>query len=262
MADFRDRVHAIWLCFEIPRAGGRFLETVTEDFLKPKREGAAGNKVPVVVVLTKYDEFIVHVERTLDGSLEGLSDDAVSKLVKQKTDAKLRDICTLPLERFAGSDIPYATVSTKEVHKEMVAPLIQITEERIRQHVIKEITFKRNTKACFHYKQYFSDLSSTFENDAFLHSGRFRILVIGKTGVGKSTLIDRAFGVRSALASDSMRGEATIDTEFISMQNDRLVLHDSKGFEPGEEDNVNIVRDFIERRRKKEALGDRLHAVW
>jgi hypothetical protein len=69
-------------------------------------------KVPMVVVLTKYDEFIVHVERMLDGSLEGLGDDAVNKLVKQKADAKLRDICTLPLERFAGSDIPYATVSS------------------------------------------------------------------------------------------------------------------------------------------------------
>jgi hypothetical protein len=59
-----------------------------------------------------------------------------------------------------------------------------------------------------------------------------------------------------------MPGEAIIDTEFISEQNDRFVLHDSKGFEPGEEENVNKVRDFIERRRKKVALGDRLHAVW
>jgi hypothetical protein len=31
------------LCFEIPRAGGRFPETIMEDFLTPKREGAAGN---------------------------------------------------------------------------------------------------------------------------------------------------------------------------------------------------------------------------
>jgi hypothetical protein len=31
------------LCFEIPRAGGRFLETVTEEFLKLKRDGELGN---------------------------------------------------------------------------------------------------------------------------------------------------------------------------------------------------------------------------
>jgi hypothetical protein len=58
-----------------------------------------------------------------------------------------------------------------------------------------------------------------------------------------------------------MPGEAIIDTEFISEQNARFVLHDSKGFEPGDENNVNIVRDFIER-RKREALSERLHAVW
>ncbi|KAG2033928.1 hypothetical protein BDR03DRAFT_871112, partial [Suillus americanus] len=57
-------------------------------------------------------------------------------------------------------------------------------------------------------------------------------------------------------------GEADIDHEFISPQNDRFVLHDSKGFEPGEEGNVNRVQSFIERRRNMSALEDRLHAVW
>jgi len=62
--------------------------------------------------------------------------------------------------------------------------------------------------------------------------------------------------------SDDRPGEANIDTEFISQQNDKFVLHDSKGFEPAEEDNVKIVRDFIERKRRMKDLKDRLHAVW
>jgi hypothetical protein len=62
--------------------------------------------------------------------------------------------------------------------------------------------------------------------------------------------------------SDDRPGEANIDTEFISQQNDKFVLHDSKGFEPAEEDNVKIVREFIECRRRKKDLKDRLHAVW
>jgi hypothetical protein len=124
------------LCFEIPRAGGRLLETGTEDFLRLKRDGELGNSafivfsfvqmvenlttpypcektVPVVVVLTKYDKFIDHVDRTFDDSaLGGLSDDAVKELIKQKADAELREMCTLPLQRFAGEDIPSATVSS------------------------------------------------------------------------------------------------------------------------------------------------------
>jgi hypothetical protein len=62
--------------------------------------------------------------------------------------------------------------------------------------------------------------------------------------------------------SDDRPGEANIDTEFISQQNDKFVLHDSKGFEPAEEDNVKIVREFIERRRHMKDLKDKLHAVW
>jgi hypothetical protein len=36
------------LCFEIPRAGGRLLETGTEDFLTLKRDGKLGNSAFIV----------------------------------------------------------------------------------------------------------------------------------------------------------------------------------------------------------------------
>ncbi|KAG1718977.1 hypothetical protein EDB19DRAFT_770944 [Suillus lakei] len=91
---------------------------------------------------------------------------------------------------------------------------------------------------------------------------RFRILVIGKSGVGKSSLINHTFGVQNALASHNKPGEASIDHELISPQNKRFVLHDSKGFEPGEEDNLKIVRNFIDRRRAMPDLKNQLHAVW
>ncbi|KAG1847392.1 hypothetical protein F4604DRAFT_166432 [Suillus subluteus] len=127
MDTLKDKLHAVWLCFEIPRAGGRLLETGTEDFLTLKRGGKLGN-IPVVVVFTKYDRFINRVDRTLDeSSLVGLSSNAVKELVKNKADAELKEICIGPLEKFAGSDVPYATVSTKEEHAETLAHLIQIT---------------------------------------------------------------------------------------------------------------------------------------
>jgi hypothetical protein len=66
----------------------------------------------------------------------------------------------------------------------------------------------------------------------------------------------------SQLSSHDRPGDADINTEFISEQNDKFVLHDSKGFEPGAEDNVKIVQDFIQRRRSEPALKDQLHAVW
>ncbi|KAG1798603.1 uncharacterized protein HD556DRAFT_194633 [Suillus plorans] len=69
--------------------------------------------------------------------------------------------------------------------------------------------------------------------------------VLGKTGVGKSSLISDAFGVEKEIVAHDKPGDATIDDEFISSQNDRSVLHDSKGFEPGDEDNLKIVQDFV-----------------
>jgi hypothetical protein len=62
--------------------------------------------------------------------------------------------------------------------------------------------------------------------------------------------------------ADWKPGEADIDQEFVSKENPFFVLHDSKGFEPGDLATFEIVRKFIERRREEKLLKDRLHAVW
>ncbi|KAI6042249.1 hypothetical protein EDC04DRAFT_3109017 [Pisolithus marmoratus] len=91
---------------------------------------------------------------------------------------------------------------------------------------------------------------------------RFRVLVVGKSGVGKSTLINRIFGVEMANVAQDRPGEADIEHEFTSPQNDRLILHDSQGFEPGDSGNYETVKSFIEKRKKMPAIKDQLHAVW
>ncbi|KAG2104324.1 uncharacterized protein F5147DRAFT_762082 [Suillus discolor] len=104
------------------------------------------------------------------------------------------------------------------------------------------------------------ELPPTTSEIARIHP-RFRILIAGKTGVGKSTLTYLIFGVKTTIIAHDKPGEANIDHEFISPQDDRFVIHDSRGFEPGEEDNLKIVRDFIERRRNM-SPEHQLHAIW
>ncbi|KAG2343624.1 hypothetical protein BDR05DRAFT_999898 [Suillus weaverae] len=116
-------------------------------------------------------------------------------------------------------------------------------------------------------KQLVSSSDETLElrpttNEIFRKCPQFRILVIGKTGVGKTSLINRTFGVQNATASHYKPGEASIDHELVSPQNKKFVLHDSQGFEPGSKDNLKIVRDFIGRRRAMPDLKDQLHAIW
>ncbi|KAI9463259.1 hypothetical protein BJY52DRAFT_74397 [Lactarius psammicola] len=92
---------------------------------------------------------------------------------------------------------------------------------------------------------------------------RFRILSIGRSGVGKSSLINCVFGIKAAHVEDHKPGEADIQQEFVSPENQYFVLHDSKGFEPGDLSNFETVRKFIQQRSRPEVpLSERIHGLW
>jgi len=83
------------------------------DYISVQMETYQWARVPVVVVLTKYDMLLGRVDRMLDESaLVGLSDDHVKELIKEKAGAELQETCIKPLEKSAGSTIPWAAVSS------------------------------------------------------------------------------------------------------------------------------------------------------
>ncbi|KAH8979492.1 hypothetical protein EDB86DRAFT_3248366 [Lactarius hatsudake] len=94
-------------------------------------------------------------------------------------------------------------------------------------------------------------------------SFRFHILSVGRSGVGKSSLINRVFGIDTAHVENHKSGEAYIQHEFASPDNQFFVLHDSKGFEPGDLTNFETVREFIRQRSGPEVpLDERIHGLW
>jgi hypothetical protein len=48
----------------------------------------------------------------------------------------------------------------------------------------------------------------------------------------------------------------------VFQNNDKLVAHDSEGFEAGKVEEVAVVKNFIEKRNKEEDVYQRLHMVW
>ena len=58
------------------------------------------------------------------------------------------------------------------------------------------------------------------------------------------------------------RGIHNIEEEIKFEGNDQMVAHDSEGFEAGRRNEVNVVKDFIERRSKMDNINLRLHLVW
>ncbi|KAF9073349.1 hypothetical protein BDP27DRAFT_1417166 [Rhodocollybia butyracea] len=91
---------------------------------------------------------------------------------------------------------------------------------------------------------------------------RFRILVVGKSGAGKSSLINATFSIHTANVSHEMSGISNIYQEITSEQNTRFILHDSQGFAAGETQNYTTVEKFIAEKAKEPKLKDRLHAIW
>ena len=58
------------------------------------------------------------------------------------------------------------------------------------------------------------------------------------------------------------RGEHHIDDELIFENHDGYIFHDSRGFEPGSEDELRTVQKFVDRKSREKRLKDRLHAIW
>jgi hypothetical protein len=91
----------------------------------------------------------------------------------------------------------------------------------------------------------------------------FRILVCGKTGVGKSTLINKVFGVEITEESTTYaQGVHDINVAFESPNHPGLLIHDSRGWQAGSDHELDLIAKFLRHRAFQKDPAESLHVIW
>ncbi|KAI9459743.1 hypothetical protein F5148DRAFT_275688 [Russula earlei] len=93
---------------------------------------------------------------------------------------------------------------------------------------------------------------------------RFRILVVGKRGSGKSSLISTVFKVDTSALQQITSDKRDINLEVCPEDNRYLIVHEYTGFEePDDAQDLQSIQDFISLRTDSScSASERLHAVW
>ncbi|MCO5551190.1 hypothetical protein L7F22_004688 [Adiantum nelumboides] len=93
-----------------------------------------------------------------------------------------------------------------------------------------------------------------------------RILVIGRSGAGKTTLIRLMVGKEGPQGiSEGVAGVQDINKEFLFSSEEEgvpLLIHDSNGMDVRGKERVDEIKEFLERHQKTDDFTEHIHIIW
>lgn len=94
-----------------------------------------------------------------------------------------------------------------------------------------------------------------------INNEKVNIIVAGKTGVGKSSLINYIFGEEVAEIGNGK--PVTQEIEEYVMKKDNITLFDTKGIEAADyEDTLSNIKKFLEKKHNSVEENDHIHIAW
>ncbi|KDQ05972.1 hypothetical protein BOTBODRAFT_122040 [Botryobasidium botryosum FD-172 SS1] len=95
---------------------------------------------------------------------------------------------------------------------------------------------------------------------------KFRILIIGRANAGKTTILRVVCGAKGEPdvydQDGKQRGEHNIEYSLVFPSSPGFVFHDSRGFESGGIEELELVREFIQKKASLGSVKNQLHAIW
>ncbi len=102
---------------------------------------------------------------------------------------------------------------------------------------------------------------SEYESKKNINKEKVNIIVAGKTGVGKSSLINYIFGKEVAKVGDGK--PVTQEIQEYDLENDNITLFDTKGIEAKDyEKTLDNIKKYLELKQDSPDENDDIHIAW
>ena len=162
----------------------------------------------------------------------------------------------------------------KKVYSEGLSNKIQISQKQISEYYQKNSLFKdlgnkiiSSEKLDLYLKDYIKSNIVNIINSIISNGEHFNIIVLGKTGVGKSTLINAELNLKGDKKAKTNLGKCTTQgfEEFISNERPGLRLIDSRGIEIGDYNIEAVIENtikYIEDRSNNGDIDKFIHCIW